>query len=217
MNLIEQWQQKKDYPQGVELVALYAPGHPLLPMLRSGETGINRIYLSGIVPELKAGPSRVTTPSGNTTAGSQPPEATYLYRRQRELLKGRAITRNQYHEYFLRSDVPAVQARRRINRQLIDIRIELHDISRQIEYFEKTGKLITVPEVSEVVSPIAQAGHKSLLNARSNVSRWKRKLEKLYNEKAPKAAIEKAELKLKKYQTERDLLHSKLTNPLTQN
>lgn len=210
MDLIQQWYKKMDYAEGVELVELYEPDHPLLSMLKEGETPMNKIYLTGIIPDLKAPAPTTEEEPATATVAKPPPTIHHLYIRQKELLHGRAITRNKFHEYGLRSDVPAVQARQRINQDLIAIRKELNDVSRKIEHYESTGQLVQVPDVSDVVSPIAEADHQALLNARSNVSRWKRKVAKLYEQKADKEKIQSAELRLKKYETERDFLDEKL-------
>lgn len=208
MNLIQHWYEKKDYAEGVELVRIYAPEHPLLPMLEEGETALNAMYLSGIIPDLKVDSEQRTT-EPPLTADCRLPTAGYLYLRQKELLHGRAITRNRFHEYGLRNDVPAVQARARINEELINIRKELHDVSRKIERYEKTGELITIPDLSEVVSPVDEAALQDLLNARSHVSRIKGQLRKLYENNAPKEQIEKKELQLKRWETTRDMIIEK--------
>lgn len=191
-----------DYKKGLQRIELVAPAHPLLPMLQQGETAINRMYMEQVLKEIKDLPE--VTPK-STLSADKPNDA---YKEIKALYAKKNKTRNQY--FICKSN----KERKVINRQLIVLRSDIHTLFRRIEYYEKNG---TFPAIQDVEPAIISEENpmllnRMLLNTRSNISRYKKKITTAYEQNASKSDIEKLELRLKRFTEKKDSIEQKLSS-----
>ena len=205
--LVELWKKGgAKYHEGLRLINEYAPLHPLLPILTKGESIVNQLYLEEAIESI----------TFNTPQIKKSPSLPDLNKQLKELFHAKAIRRNEYLNWNLRNDDQAIKARAEINADLIKYRQKIHQFIERIKYFEKTGKLLKIPE-DKRDKPTLKGNNfelqKQLQNIRSNISKYKAKIKKAYSQKEHDGLITKWEIKLKDLQNERDsiqnTLHSK--------
>lgn len=206
--LIEKWKKSGRFSEGLEILELYAPGHPLFPTLKKGESAINKLYLHQAIDSLIIEPVR--TRKKRFTAKNGAPK--WLHHRLKELYHVKAKTRNSFFD--CRSDAE----RGEVSDQLIEYRKEIHQLCRQIELHEQTGELVEIPERPDKIkvedfdlSDNPYQLVKDLTNVRSNISKAKKSLDKAYNERNS-ILIKKYETKLQNLNLKKDAIEHKLNN-----
>lgn len=201
--LISKWLQNESYDEGIELVELYAPTHEMLDILKNGPSAINCLYLRQAVEGLViAKPLPRVRVIKEKLSG--PKE---LYAKLRALQAQKAKRRNQF--FSVNTD----EARATISDDLIDFRKEIHELCRQIEFYEEKGELIIIPEsvTNEEVIETEDLFElqKMLTNTRSNLTKNKKKLSAAYAER-DKTKINKYKPKVESLTTKKELLESKI-------
>lgn len=188
--LIENWKKSGAYHEGIELIEVFAPNHPLLPALRKGVSPINWLYLRQAIAALDveaAKQAKRVKPVKVDTG-----EAADLYARLKQLYHLKA---KRHNDFF---DAGTIIARARISDDLKDYRKEIHQVSRKIEHFERTGELVAIPSPGEdVIFDLPEDPFQlsqMLRNTRANISKCKKSLDRAFSGK-DKSSIEKYEKK----------------------
>ena len=203
-SLIENWKKSGNYSEGVELLQLYAPDHSMLPILKKGKSKINELYLRQAINSLKIEPPRQRAKTFREKHGG--PE--YLHNRLRELYKLKNQRRNQFF------DVETNAERAAISDDLIEYRKQIHDLCRQIEYYEVKGELVEIPDLAQSASEDDLPDDlytlsKNLNNIRSNLTKAKRYLKAAYAAK-DKNKIEKYSQKVTELEQKKEALERKI-------
>lgn len=195
MSLVNIWKEDKGYQEGVELLKIYLPDHPMLPTLQAGESIINQMYLEQAINQIPPQPLQKKKKRYQKGNSSNP---KYLYAKVKELYLLKIKRRNDFFT------ATTNQQRANINQDLIQYRKEIFELHRKINYFEETGELIKIPDrvAKKMQLPKDQAALlKTLYNTRSSISKTKKNLKKAYQDKAKR--------KIKTYEEKLKLLESK--------
>lgn len=186
--LIASWKESGSYEEGIELIAVYAPNHAMLPVLRQEVSPINWLYLCQAIATLEV---KAKEPKRVKAEIPDSGEAADLYARLKQLYHLKA---KRHNDFF---DVGTDLARARISDDLAKYRKEIHQISRKIEHFEKTGELVTIPSTTEVEYDLPDDPFRlsqMRRNILSNLSKCKNSLYRAFSQKNKKS-IEKYEKK----------------------
>lgn len=197
--LIENWKKTGSYHEGIELIEFYAPHHALLPALKTGVSSINWLYIRQAINTLDIDAAKKSQPFKPTKVDTG--EIADLYARLKQLYHLKA---KRHNDFF---DAGTNLARAVISDDLAGFRKEIHQISRKIEHFERTGELVAIPSIAsleeiDLPQDLFRLG-RMLANTRSNISKCKKSLDRAFSNK-DKAAIEK-------YEKKKESLEHKLT------
>jgi hypothetical protein len=213
--LVKMWKNAgAKYRDGVELLKEYAPNHPLLPVLLEGHSVLNQLYLEEAIDTIRLDQTSTQHPAPNTKKD----EATDLIRQLKELLHAKAIRRNEFLDFGMRTDKHANAARVNINADLIEMRKKIHQLSNRKAYYEKTGELPKIPEIPPISSEIKGdnfALQKKLFNLRANISKYKKKIRVGYAGNADAKKISFLEIKLKSLENDRDIIQNTINQQTT--
>lgn len=199
MKLIENWKNENEpYEEGVELLQLLQPQHPLLLTLKAGVSPMNRIYLRNALGSItEAAPAAASTPA------KKDDNAPALLRQLRALMAKKNKLRNSFHDCT--NDTQRIA----VNRKLIALRAEIHLVSRKWDYFKEFGTEPPEPEAPKKKKLKGVDAHRKVLNIRSNISKYKKKIPEAYAAKDQKL-IDKWESKLQQFQEQLEYYEQQL-------
>lgn len=180
---------EKKYWQTVKILEEQDPEHILLATLQRGYSKINIVYLRAAVKDMPP-PDHDTT---DHTDDIDPEDPTYkmLKIQERNLFTERAKLSNAFHT------MTTNEARAANSEAIGRVQKHLQALWKKIEHYQEFGTLPSSAENETYPLPKDRGLLAKKINSiRAMISQAKKKLDALFDDKAPKSEIDKAEKRL---------------------